>query len=148
VKVDPQLRSQAHAAFRFVVEVDKQSLAAFTECTLPAIEWDIEEVKEGGLNNFIHMLPGRRKAVKITFKRGVGKSELLNWYLETLSGTFKRKPVTVKLMELKQGSAEAILTWNIADAFPTKWSGPDLKSDSNTVAIQSFELAGGEITVS
>lgn len=148
MSIDPKLRDETHAAFRFVVEVDQQALAAFTECALPAIEWEIEEVKEGGLNAFVHQLPGQRKAVKITLKRGVGKSALVDWCLETMSGTFTRKPITVKLMELKREQPDVIMTWNITDAFPSKWSGPELKSDSNTVAIQTLELAGGEITVS
>lgn len=145
MEVDPKLRGQAHAAFRFVVEVANQSMAAFTECTIPAVEWEIEEVKEGGLNSYIHQLPGRRKAVKITLKNGVGKSELVDWCLSMMSGTFARKPVTLILLDAER---QPIMTWKIEDAYPSKWSGPDLKTDSNTVAIQSLELAGGEITVS
>lgn len=145
MEVDPKLRGQAHAAFRFVVEIGNQRVAAFTECVLPAIEWEVEEIKEGGLNSYTHQLPGRRKAAKITFKNGVGKSELLDWYLSTMSGTFERKPVTLILLDATKAP---VLTWKIEDAFPSKWSGPDLKADSSTVAIQSLELAGGEITVS
>jgi phage tail-like protein len=145
MQVDSRLRDQAHAGFRFVVEVANQKLAVFTECTLPAIEWEIEEVKEGGVNTYTHQVPGRRKAVKITFKNGVGKSELLDWYLKAMSGAFARKPVTVMLLDAQRAP---VVTWRIENAFPSKWSGPDLKADSNTVAIQSLELAGGEITVS
>jgi phage tail-like protein len=144
MEVDPQLRAQAHAAFRFVVEVDKKAQAAFTECTLPSFELEVEEVKEGGLNTYIHQLPGRRRAVKITLKNGVGKCDLLQWYLDTLSGTVVRKPVTLKLLDVKH---VPVITWEIANAFPVKWSGPDLRTDSNTIAIQTFELAGGELTV-
>ena len=145
MEVDPKLRGQAHAAFRFVVEIGNQRVAAFTECVLPAIEWEVEEIKEGGLNSYTHQLPGRRKAAKITFKNGVGKSELLDWYLSTMSGNFERKPVTLILLDATKAP---VMTWKIEDAFPSKWSGPDLKADSSTVAIQSLELAGGEITVS
>jgi phage tail-like protein len=145
MEVDPKLRGQAHAAFRFVVEIANQKVAAFTECTLPAIEWEIEEVKEGGVNTFTHQLPGRRKAAKITLKNGVGKSELLDWYQKTMSGNFARKPVTVILLDAKK---QPVMTWKVENAFPSKWSAPDLKADSNTIAIETFELAGGEITVS
>lgn len=142
--VDPQLRAQAHAAFRFVVEVEQKAQAAFTECTLPAIEVDVEEVKEGGLNTYVHQLPGRRKAAKVSLKSGVGKCELLDWYLKNLGGPIVRKPVTLKLMDVQR---EVVLSWQISDAYPVKWSGPDLRADSNTVAIQTFELVGGEVTV-
>ena len=144
MEVDPQLRAQAHAAFRFVVEVDKKAQAAFTECTLPAIEFDVEEVKEGGQNSYTHQLPGRRKAAKISLKSGVGKCELLAWYLQNLRGPIIRKLVTVKLLDPKMN---VVMSWQIGDAYPVKWSGPELRTDSNTIAIQTFELVGGEITV-
>lgn len=141
---DEPLRAQANAAFRFVVEVDNQKLAAFTECTLPIIEWETEQVKEGGINTFVHQLPGHRKSAQISLRNGVGKSELLDWYLETMSGTFSRKPVTVTLLD---AGMEPIMVWRIDDAFPIKWTGPQLKTDSNTIAIQTLDLACGEIKV-
>ena len=141
---DTKIRRQTYPAFRFLVDVEGKTQAAFTECTLPNIDWDIEEVKEGGLNTFTHQLPGRRKAGKISLKNGVGKSELVDWYIQTMSETFVRKAVTVTLLDL---ASKPVITWNLADALPVKWTGPSLKSDSNTVAIQTLDLACGEISV-
>ncbi len=95
---DQTLRALTNAAFRFVIDVDGSTQGAFTECTLPVIEWDVEEVKEGGLNTFTHQLPGRRKGAKITLKHGVGTSELMDWYIDTMNETFTRKPLTVTLL--------------------------------------------------
>lgn len=141
--VDSSLRNQAIPAFRFVVSVAGEAQAAFTECTLPAIEWEIQEVKEGGLNTYTHQLPGRRKAAKVILKNGVGKSELLAWYTETMGETFTRKDITVTLFDaqLKQVAA-----WTMAKAYPVKWTGPQFKSDDNAIAIQTLEFAGGEVT--
>jgi phage tail-like protein len=137
--------SQVNAAHRFVVDVDGQRQAAFTECTLPTIEWEIEEVKEGGLNSFVHQLPSRRKAAKITLKNGVGLSELFDWYINAMGEMFFRRSVSVTLLDPK---LNPLITWNIKDAYPVKWSGPQLKSDTSAIAIESLELACGEITVS
>ena len=41
-----QIRKQINPSFGFVVDVDDERQAAFTECTLPNIEWDVEELKE------------------------------------------------------------------------------------------------------
>lgn len=60
-----------HPGFRFVVAINGIPAAVFTECSLPNIEWDILEVKEGGLNSYVHQLPGLRKSSKITLKRGL-----------------------------------------------------------------------------
>ncbi len=141
---DSQIRSLANAAFRFVVEVDGSSQAAFTDCTLPGIDWEIEEVKEGGLNTFVHQLPARRKAVKMTLKNGVGNSDIVRWYLDCMSETYERKSIAVKLLDM---SLQPIITWNIDEALPIRWSGPELKSDGNTIAIQTLEFICGEISV-
>jgi phage tail-like protein len=139
-----QIRSLTNAAFRFLVDIDGKAQAAFTECNLPNIEWEVEEVKEGGLNTFTHQLPGRRKAGKISLKNGVGKSELIDWYIECMSEQFARKPVAITLLDV---SHKAVMTWNLTDAIPVNWKGPELKSDATTVAIQTLDLACGEITV-
>ena len=141
---EQKIRQQTFAAFRFIVDVEGKTQAAFTECTLPVVDWELEEVKEGGLNTYTHQLPGRRKAAKITLKNGVGKSELVDWFIQTLSENFTRKSVAVSLLDL---SSKPLITWNLAEAYPVKWTGPQLQSDSTSVAIQTLDLACGEVSV-
>ena len=45
---DQNTQGQIHASFRFVLDVGGERQGAFTECTLPVVEWEMEEVKEGG----------------------------------------------------------------------------------------------------
>ena len=142
---DQGLRALTNAAFRFVVDVDGEAQGAFTECTLPVVEWEVDEVKEGGLNTFSHQLPGRRKKASVTLKNGVGSSALVDWYVDVMSEQFQRKHVTITLLD---SQLETVLTWHIADALPVKWTGPQLKTSDNSVAIQSLELSCGEVTVS
>jgi phage tail-like protein len=142
---EDQVRATANPAFRFVVSVEGEGQAAFTECALPAVEWDVEQVKEGGLNTFVHQLPAQRKPASLSLRNGVGKSALLDWYLACMGGTPTRKTVTVSLLNAEK---RAVMTWHINDAFPVKWEGPQLQSDANAVAIQTLELACGEITAS
>ena len=142
---DQKMRDIVNAAFRFVVSVDGQGLTAFTECTLPVVEWEIERLKEGGNNTYIHQLPGQRKPANVVLKNGVGKSDLMDWYMEALGGSISRKTVTITLLNSEK---ESVMVWNVNEAFPTKWTGPKLASDSKTLAIQTLELACGEITAS
>lgn len=142
---DPLKQFTITPGFRFVVNVDGIPVGAFTECTLPTLEWDVEEIKEGGLNTFIHQLPGRRKSAKITLKNGVGVAKiLLLWYTQNLSEKFSRRKVTITLLN---SLMVPMMILDIAGAYPVKWSGPNLKADENTIAIQTLELACGEITV-
>jgi phage tail-like protein len=39
------------------------------------------------------------------------------------------------------------VSWNFRDAYPVKWSGPELRGDSNSVAVESIELAHHGISV-
>lgn len=143
--VDQMIHTFITAAFRFVVAIDGIPIGAFTECTLPSIEWTVEEVKEGGLNTFIHQLPSQRKANKIVLKNGVAVSpDLRVWYSRAMNENFARKMVTVTLLNPLM---MPMIVMNIENAIPVKWSGPQMKSDENTVAIQTLELACGEITL-
>lgn len=139
--------ANTHVAFRFIVDVGGERQGVFTECTLPTVEWEVEEVKEGGLNSYVHQLPGRRKATRITLKNGVGKDDLARWYIEGLTkGVNKkyRKEIKITLLDSKYAP---IMAWHIKDAYPVKWTGPQLKTDSNAIAMQSLELVCGEISV-
>jgi phage tail-like protein len=132
-------------AFRFIVNVDGDDCAVFTECTLPTLEWEVEEVKEGGLNTHLHQLPGRLKSTKITLKKGIGLAQnMLSWYTENLNEQVKRHKVTITL---KNSLQQPIMVVDIEKAFLVKWTGPQLKTDDNTVAIETLELACGRITV-
>jgi len=139
-----QIRSQTYPAFRFVVDIEGERQAVFTECTLPAVDWEVQEVKEGGLNTYTHQLPGRRKASKISLKNGVGKSQILDWYLKAMSETYTRKSVTITLLD---STGSPVMVWDIKDAYPVKWTGPQLKTDANAIAIQTLDLACGEVIV-
>jgi phage tail-like protein len=142
--MDSLLRTAANVAFRFVVLVDNIPNGAFTECAVPVVEWEIEEVKEGGLNTYTHQLPGRRKGTKVTLKNGVGSLPLLLWYLDCMSEKFSRRSITLNLLG---PLLIPVMVWHIENAYPVKWTGPQLKSSDNTIAIQTLEFACGEISV-
>jgi len=141
--------ADAIPSFRFVVSVNDAPYGVFTECTLPIVEWDIQKIKEGGLNTSVHQLLGRRKETTMTLKNGIGTGKFVNWYIDTMNGKFEggknlRRKVTITL---KDSLKNDVVTWHIENAFPTKWTGPQLKTSENSVAIQSLVLACGEITV-
>lgn len=147
-KPDEQLLSQAHPAFRYIVSVDGMPFAAFTECTLPGLEWDVEELKEGGLNTRVHQLLGRRKATRLILKYGVCKDLFWQWYTDLLSEKFdekrNQKNISIQLLDVQ---FKPIAGWHIKDAYPIKWGGPQLRADANSIAIQTLEFACGAITL-
>jgi phage tail-like protein len=60
------------------------------------------------------------------------------WHQEVVIGKFERKNGAIILMDV---TGQEKWRWNFSEAFPVKWTGPDLKADSNTVAFETIELA-------
>jgi phage tail-like protein len=136
---------EPHASFRFVVEISGIPQGVFTDCTLPNIEWETQEIKEGGLNTYTHQLPGRRKGAKITLKKGLVKEDLLTWYSDMMSERFENTRKTIDII-LFDSLHNPVIKWSCEKAYPTKWTGPDLKAGDNAVATQTLELACAGVT--
>lgn len=132
---------QVHTTFRFAVQIDGVTEAMFTECTLPALEVEIHQQMEGGLNSAVHQLPGRVKSGKIALKRGITtSSELLKWYMDVAQGKIDKSQRKVSVV-MYDSLSEEVLRWNFQGAFPSKWSGPAFASDKSQVAIEALELS-------
>ncbi|MCB8967248.1 MAG: phage tail protein [Ardenticatenaceae bacterium] len=71
----------------------------------------------------------------------------MNWYIETMKEKFTRRKVTIMLLNAKDKLNQPIMTWNIEGAYPTKWTGPQLNSGENSIAIQTLELACAQVSM-
>ena len=134
-------RTEAHAAFRFAVQIEGITEAMFTECTLPTLEVEVHQQMEGGLNNAVHHLPGRVKAGKITLKRGISSSDkLLAWYMDIAQGKISSSQRTVSVV-MYDSLLEEVMRWNFEGAFPSRWTGPSFVSGNSALAIETLELS-------
>ncbi|HMK50156.1 MAG TPA: phage tail protein [Thermodesulfovibrionales bacterium] len=130
--------SYPYATFRFRVEIDGITVARFSEVSGLMVETETEQYEEGGVNDFVHYLPKRTKYQHIILKRGLTDvDELWQWYQDVVAGRFQRKNGAIVLMD---SSGEDALRWNFSNAYPVKWTGPDLRADSNTVAFETIEI--------
>ena len=102
------------------------------------MEMAVEDVEEGGLNGFVHRLPGRVKTSNLTLKRGLTNSnDFLKWTREVSVGTITKKNISVILYNLNGTES---MRWEFLQAYPVKWSCPQFKDDENTVAVETLEL--------
>jgi len=139
-------RVEVYDAFRFVVDIQEGEMF-FTECTLPTLEVDVIEQKEGGYNTGVHLLPGPVKAGRLTLKRGITKSSaLLVWYAQVASGEVKAATRNVTLTMLSS-QGQPVMRMDLIRAYPVKWSGPSFKAGDSTIAIETLELAFAEVQV-
>lgn len=131
---------EVHGAFRFKVTVEGINFAAFTEFTLPSLQVETVDVKEGGQNTYVHKLPVRVNVGTAKLRNGVtGDLDLLKWYMQVLNGDLEnaRRQVSVIMYDEYR---RPLITWNFRDAYPVKWTGPTLKSDTSGTAIEEIEF--------
>jgi phage tail-like protein len=85
-------------------------------------------------------MPGIAKYGNVTMKKGVFAKDnnFWKWYDEIQTNTIKRQTVIIKLLD---ESGQRTMTWTLNNAWPTKITGTDMKSDGNEVAVDTIEIA-------
>lgn len=91
-------------------------------------------------------MPGIKKYGNITLKKGifVNDNVFSNWYAIVKMNTIKRSTITINLMD---ESGSPTMTWTLQNAWPTKISTTDLKSNTNETAVESIEIAYEGLTI-
>ena len=131
---------EIYNSFRFMVSIEGLNVAAFTECSLPNLQVETEEIKEGGQNAYTHKLPVRINAGSITLRSGISRNDaLLKWYLQVLKGDMKHATRTVSII-IFDSMGTVVATWTFYRAYPIKWGGPALKADDSAFAIEELEF--------
>jgi len=133
------VKTDANPSCRFYVDVGGKKQALFTEVSGLGVEMEVEEVREGGNNNFVHRLPGPCKTGTLVLHGGLlSSSEFFKWMMDAAHGKIERRNISVILYD-PQGKEQA--RWNFNNAFPVKWTGPQFKAHDATVAIEALEIA-------
>jgi phage tail-like protein len=134
--VDPAL---AAVSVYFEVHVDGHDLGAFTGCDGLGVEVVIEQREEGGMNGFVHQLPGRIKYTNVKLTRPVNSDteKIASWFA-SMNGAVKRTQAEIIA---KNHDANPVFTWTLAGVIPVRWTGPSLSVDSPKVATETLELA-------
>lgn len=128
-------------SWRYYVEIENVNAAEFTECNGLTVTRESNGITEGGRTNYEVKLPGRLSYSNVTLKRGLIDLVLLDWLLEN-AGTNTVLPTLKNItISLANESGETAFTWNIFHAYPVKWTGPQLKADSNELSMEELELA-------
>lgn len=132
-------RNDPFPGFRFVLELNAVPVAGFSECSGLDVEQEVETYPEGGENRFVHKLPGRRKQSDIVLKRGLSGSELWKWFNAQKIGAVR--PTSIGLVIRGFNPQDEQMTFEIHDAFPIRWQGPQLDAGQSAVAIETVTVA-------
>jgi phage tail-like protein len=134
--------------FRFEVDLGTAfTKVAFQEVSGMDVESPIIEYRKSNSPLFsVLKMPGIIKYGNVTLKRGVfvNDNAFWNWHQQIKMNTIKRMTVIIKLLDENGG---VTMQWTLHNAWPTKITSTDLKSDGNEVAIDTIEIAHEQLTI-
>lgn len=132
--------------FHFQVKWDS-AVMSFEEVSGLDVEAQPIEYRHGDSPVFSPIkMPGLKKFGNVTMKKGVfkGDNKFWDWFNQIKMNTIKRVPVTVSLLD-EEG--KPTMVWTLANAWPTKVTGTDLKAQGNEAAIETIEIAHEGLTI-
>jgi phage tail-like protein len=128
--------------FNFEVKIEGALTGYFTECSGLGSESEVIEHKvvgQGG-KEVVRKIPGRLKWGDITLKRGITLNmDMWTWRKQIEDGMVSdaRKNGSI-VMNDQEGNPVA--TWDFQKAWPSKLTGPAVKSDSNEIGIEELVI--------
>ncbi len=133
VRLDP------YQVFNFLIEIEGILVGGFSECTGLQVETEIVDYREGGVNEYMHRFAGTTKYPPLILKQGLTAIDgLWKWHQNIVTqGKIERRNGTIYLLNKLR---IPVIWWNFKEAFPYKWTGPELRADSGDVAFESIEL--------
>jgi len=132
--------------FHFQVEWGGSKIG-FTEVSGLDVEREVIEYRDGSSKEYSKLkMPGLTKFSNITLKRGSfdKDNDFYDWWSSIKLETVERRDVTISLLNEDH---EPVVTWKVKNAWPSKVTPTDLKSDDNSVAIETLELVHEGLTV-
>jgi phage tail-like protein len=136
------VRADPYQAYNFLIEIEGILAGGFSECTGLQVETEVFPYREGGLNEYEHQFAGPTKYPPLILKHGLTQIfGLWSWHQEITQGLalgqIPRKNGTIYLLDQKR---IPVIWWDFKEAFPVKWTGPELRANASGVAFESIEL--------
>ncbi|WP_341902322.1 MULTISPECIES: phage tail protein [Fluviicola] len=126
--------------FYFQVKLGDKEVP-FQEVSGLDIEAQIIEYRHGNSKEFSTIkMPGIKKTGNVTLKKGVFVKDngFWDWFNKIKMNTIERQTVVISLLD---EAGKPTMVWTLNNAWPTKISGTDMKSDGNEVAVETLEIA-------
>ncbi|PSB28208.1 phage tail protein [Chlorogloea sp. CCALA 695] len=124
---------------RFYIEIGKNIVASFSECSGISIEVDKEVYHEGGVNEQQRISLGQTRFSDITLKRGMTNDHTFSqWLGELFEQKVQRR--NVNIVTYNQ-AGKIMKNWCLIGAIPVGLKLPSLEADGNMVAVEELTLA-------
>jgi phage tail-like protein len=123
--------------------------AAFQEVSGIDPKVETEDHPEGGVNDYVHQLPGVTKHSNLVLKRGyvTGSSALAAWAAQTVGSTLgtaiQTQVININLLGPDQNP---LVTWTFQNAWPVKWEVGGLDANKNDFLTETLEFSYTTVT--
>ena len=126
---------------------------AFSEVSGLSVAYETTTYKESPTESgtpgprTMHM-PAQRTPPTITLKKGIVRNVsvkvLFDWIKTVQINQIEKKDVFIRLCD---ENGDAVISWKVGNAFPTKLDAPSFDATANDAAIESMELMADFITI-
>jgi phage tail-like protein len=133
-RVDPFPR------YNFLVEIEGIARAGFMTVSGLEEESEIREYREGGDNSTVRKLAGLNSYSPIVLEMGsIFDTSLWDWRqkVKREGAQGNRKSISIIQQDEKR---EEVKRWQVFDAWPSKFTGPELDASSSDNAVESVEI--------
>jgi phage tail-like protein len=133
VRLDPYM------PYNFLVEMDGLLTGGFREVHGLESLTEVREYAEGGVNGYLHKIPGETRYPNLVLSHGLTDIDTLwNWYESVSHGVIQRRNMTLMVLDRQR---LPVMWWDIREALPVRWRGPTFDaSQGNEVAVETVEL--------
>jgi phage tail-like protein len=138
--------------YNYKVEIGGDTVA-FSEVSGLSINYETTTYKESPIESGtpgprVMQMPAQRSAPTITLKKGivVGASvaTLYGWISGIQTNQVEKKDIQIRLCD---ENGDAVISWKVINAFPTKLDAPSFDAKSNEVAVESMELTADSVSI-
>ena len=139
---DDALTEDPLLGFNFKLEISGSLAGFFTECSGVGSENEVVEHKVVDVNGHevVRKIPGRLKWQDISLKRGMTSDmQIWEWRDLVVKGEVSeaRKNVTITMLDR---TYQDVARWNFVNAWPSKVTGPSMKSDDNSIGVEEVSI--------
>jgi phage tail-like protein len=138
--------------YNYRVEIGGESVA-FSEVSGLSIAYEVTTFKEsptesGAPGPRVMHMPGQGTITTVTLKKGIVRQKsikaLYDWIKTVQINQIEKKDIFVRLCD---ESGNAVISWKVTNAFPTKLDAPTFDAKSNDAAIETMELKADGVSL-
>jgi phage tail-like protein len=131
-------RKDPLSQFNFIIKIQGVIRAGFTEVSGLTMDTNIIEYREGNEITTVRKLPGLMKYMPVVCKAGItGDLSLYSWRKTVIDGKTSRVSLSITLLN---EARQPTLTWNIREAWPSKYDSGPFNAKTSEAAIETLEI--------